>query len=69
MPYGVEFEGDWHAPKEIRNPNQRGLVGWLMRKSNGRIKTSTQANIILFIFALVILIASLYFFKIAFRYS
>ncbi|MEK7552944.1 MAG: hypothetical protein AAB505_02445 [Patescibacteria group bacterium] len=63
---------EFDQPAIIINPEERdnyrervrrrGLVGFVMRVSGGLVKTETAANYVLFVFALLALVASLIIF-------
>jgi len=59
MASNIQFENDWHAPKEDQAPNSR-MARWLMKQFG--VKDEHTANIILVTFSVCALLLSLYFF-------
>ncbi len=56
----VHFNPDEHD--YLREGKRRGLVGFVMRLSGGRIQTEHTANLVLFVFALAVFLLSIVIF-------
>lgn len=63
MSDGVDFQNEWHAPKNEHKPSK--IAHWLIERSFAN--TEWQANILIFIMTIIALAGSLYFFSIAWK--
>lgn len=53
-------EGEWRPSQDILPPSR--MAAWVMRNFSGIIKTEHQANIVLLIFAVMVIAVTVYLF-------
>lgn len=58
----VQFEDSWQGARRYAPPEGAGISSWIIKYSGGRIKDTTQANILLLVFVLTAVIVSLVLF-------